>query len=82
MKTILTFLMAICLVVAYLRTDFSPWRIVSRDDLNALQQQATAVSTAAAARAVAGPRTGSWMWDPNYRTALEKPTVVGRPVGH
>ncbi len=79
--------------VALLRTDWIPWRIVSRTELQAHDAAITAGARAARVqqphgKPAAGVATiplptpshaGEWMRDPNYRSALEKTTVAGGP---
>ncbi len=92
LKILLSCLLSVASAVALLRTDWIPWRIVSRSELQA--HDAAIVTTARASartqqtrgRPAAGVATipaptpnhsGEWMRDPNYRSALEKTTVAG-----
>lgn len=79
--------------VALLRTDWIPWRIVSRTELQAHDAAITAGARAARVQQPHGKpgagvatiplptpsHAGEWMRDPNYRSALEKTTVAGGP---
>jgi hypothetical protein len=67
-------------VIGLLRTEVTPYRIVSVTELD--EMKAAAQQAARAPLAVAAPtpvRDGQWMYDPKYRSALEKTTVVGVP---
>ena len=83
MKILGTVIVTILVVIAFLHSDFCPWRIVDRSALDELNQQVTSLNAQLAARpsvqAAAQAHSGSWMWDPSYRTALEKTTIVGVP---
>ena len=82
MKTLMVAILTIVLGVAYLHTDLSPWRIVDKGALDSLNQQVADLTQQLAAAQVHTAQvahTGSWMWDPSYRTALEKTTIMGVP---
>ena len=84
MKILATAIIVTLLWMIFLHTDFAPWQIVSRGEIDNLHQQleekTAAVATVADAAAATPPQhTGAWMYEPGYRSALEKTTVVGRP---
>ncbi len=95
LKILVSCVLTLAAAVAVLRSDWVPWRIVSRTELQAHDAAITAAAKATAAR-VQPPRSkpavgvatiplptpshaGEWMRDPNYRSALEKTTVAGGP---
>ena len=84
MKTILAVFLTIASGLVFLHSGLSSWRIVSQESLDATGKQIadlTDALNAAQQRPLAGstPHPGAWMWDANYRTALEKGTVSGKP---
>ena len=87
MKSILAVIVTVVAAMIFLHTDISPWRIVSQTDLDDLnkqiaglkQQQEQQQQQIVTSFQAPTPHPGAWMWDPNYRTALEKTTVVGAP---
>lgn len=79
MKTILTVLVTAILVVLVLRSELTPWRIVSKADLDQRRQSSVVERRVAVPVRPAANHSGDWMHDPNYRSALEKTTIVGRP---
>lgn len=84
MKSLLVALATIGLGLGLLHSGVTGWRLVKEADIDALRAQASAVQQQQPQQAFPGarsPGTGAWMWDPNYRTALEKTTIIGRPEG-
>ncbi len=94
LKILVSCVLTLAAAVALLRSDWIPWRIVSRTELQAHDAAITAAAKTTAARIpqrgkpAAGVATipvptpshaGEWMRDPNYRSALEKTTVAGGP---
>lgn len=80
MKTIFALVVTVLAAIAFLRSDMSPWQLVSRADLDDLNRQIEELKhQSVVVSAAATPHTSAWMWDPNYRTALEKTTVAGAP---
>lgn len=81
MKIILLILCTIGIGILILRSELTPWRLVRATDL----QRSNATTPATVVRRVFVPvnsgrdHSGDWMHDPNYRSALERTTVVGRP---
>jgi hypothetical protein len=76
MKSMAVAFMFVISVIGLLRSDLTPWRLMTvkeLDEMKASQVPVVAVGT---------PKpTGTWMWDSTYRTSLEKTTVIGRPEG-
>lgn len=81
MKFILTVLLTVGVGLGVLRTDLTPWRIVNKEQLQARVPAHVEGRMVVPAAASAADHSGDWMRDPNYRSALEKTTVVGRPEG-
>lgn len=80
MKTILTILFTAGLVVLILRSNVTPWRLVTAADLDRKSPPAQIIERRVMVpTAPAVNHSGDWMHDPNYRTGLEKTTVAGRP---
>jgi hypothetical protein len=89
MKSIAFVLLLVVGGLALLRTDFTPWRLMTTDELEEMKataakaaaEEATAAATAAAAKA---KPTGDWMRDPKYHTSLDKGagSVGLSPVTH
>lgn len=88
LKILLSCLLPVAAAVALLRTDWIPWRIVSRAELQAHDAAIVAAARkpqslnrpAAGVATIPAPtpnHSGEWMRDPNYRSALEKTTVAG-----
>lgn len=81
MKSILLILCTIGVGVLILRSEITPWRLVRATDL----QRSSAPTPEMVVRRIVVPATpaqdhsGDWMHDPDYRSALERTTVVGRP---
>jgi hypothetical protein len=75
MKILFGAIRAVVLFVLLLRSEVTPWRIVRAEDLERPNQPTRVLIPVTRA---AEP-SGDWMRNPNYRTALEKTTVVGRP---
>ena len=65
-------------MVGLLRSDMTPWRLVSAQELDELRARATSVSQEVA-QTSAQQSQGAWMHEPTYRSALEKTTVIGVP---
>jgi hypothetical protein len=74
MKTLALLFVVGVLAVALLRSDLTPWRLVSQKELDELRAAHAQISTQRAQQ-----QSSAWMLDPNYRTSLEKTTVVGVP---
>ncbi len=72
MKTLLTILLTAGIFVAILRSELTPWRLVHAVDLDNRSRIAVPAPPAA-------DHGGDWMHNPNYRSALEKTTIVGVP---
>lgn len=83
MKVLAISLLTLLLAIGLLRTDLTPWRLLSKQEIEAIKHQHLA-SEAAMRRRLPQPTPwptisdGSWMRDPNYRSALERTTVAGR----
>jgi len=82
MRILFTVLLTIGVGIGVLRSDLTPWCIVNKADLVAKAPVPVPVQR----RIVlpAAPKedhSGDWMRDPDYRSALEKTTIVGRPEG-
>jgi hypothetical protein len=80
MKAIVACVLVVCFGVVLLRSDLTPWRIMSKSEIEALATTARRRAVGVALP-VPGPTisSGEWMRDPKYRTALEKTTVGGTP---
>jgi hypothetical protein len=70
MKILLAVAFGAAATLFLLYSGVTPWRIMSREEIEALELRAAAAEKRAAA---AEPAKGSWMFDPRYRTALDKP---------
>ena len=74
MKIFLTAIFALFSGVLLLRSNLTPWTLVRQAEIAELDWQIEKLQAQ-----LAGPRSGAWMYDPNYRTALEKKTFKGAP---
>lgn len=81
MKFILTVLLTVGVGIGVLHSDLTPWRIVNKEQLQARAPALVERRVVVPAAPPAADHSGDWMRDPNYRSALEKTTVVGRPEG-
>jgi len=63
-------------IILVLCTDLLPWKIVSRSELDDLQNQLVEARATAAKATVR--QTGAWMWDSANKNLLEKPGAPGR----
>lgn len=72
MKTLLALIALVGLAIALLRTDYLPWRILTREEVDTLTG-ATAMR-ARAPRPQPSLSDGSWMRDPNRKSRLDPPT--------
>lgn len=85
MKTIIVALVTAALVLVVLNTGLTPWRIVKGTTASTAASPTNSPAPIIIRHAAAPPdhsatdHAGDWMRDPNYRTSLEKNTVVGRP---
>ena len=74
MKTLIVAIATICVVVALFQFNVLPWRIVSQQSLDELNNQIISLNQQLAAakqvQAAATP-SGAWMWDPNHKNALD-----------
>ena len=75
MKTLITILFSAGAVVALLYSEITPWRIVNKADLKPVVIERRIVVPATSRT----DHSGEWMHDPDYRSALERTTVVGAP---
>lgn len=74
MKTLLVAVVSAALVIGVLRSGLTPWRIVRQTETGpVLSGRHTGIPASPAT-----DHSGDWMRDPNYRTSLEKTTLVGR----
>jgi len=71
MNTLITGILTVVILIVVLRSELTPWRIVSQDEIDRQVAAATAVAVAAAAQSSA-PRRGAWMNDPHRRTQLDQ----------
>lgn len=87
MKTLILIVCLPVLLLAILRSELTPWRLISPSEFSAMQarvlaleQQVRQAQQAQVAQAQR-PRIsdGSWMNNEKYRSALGKTTVIGRP---
>ena len=75
MKSLLLAFLFVAGIIGILRSDMTPFRLKTAQELDEMQ-----MSAAQAALAGKPPQhNGGWMWDSNYRTPLEKTTVIGVP---
>ena len=83
MKTILSCLVIIGVAFFLLRSDLTPWRILSRSEIEDMMNARLSAQRSRFPQPAPHPTisNGEWMRDPNYRTSLERTTVVGRPEG-
>ena len=90
MKTLITILFTAVAVVGLLYSEITPWRLVSKADVNAEQKLTPAqpaMTPVVVEKRILVPvqvtpnanHSGDWMRDPNYRTSLEKTTITGAP---
>ena len=77
MRIIGTLVLVLAALFALLRSDITPFRLMSVDELTEMKR--SAVEQAYAVNPPGGTHDGAWMWDPKYRTSLEKTTEIGRP---
>lgn len=82
MKTLILIIAQPVLLVIVLRSELTPWRLLSPGEIaviqtrmNLLEKQAQPAGPGARAQS----SSGRWMFDGKYRTSLEKTTVIGRP---
>ncbi|MEI9896129.1 MAG: hypothetical protein WDN28_20255 [Chthoniobacter sp.] len=78
MKSLFLAVLFVLGVIGLLRSDLSPWHLVTTAELEAIKADAahTAEVAAEAAAAAQAKPTGSWMRDASYRTSLEKGTPL------
>lgn len=80
MRFIFTVLLTVGIGVIVLRSGLTPWCIVNKAELEAKAsvpvQRRMVLPTAPQE-----DHSGDWMRDPNYRSGLEKTTIIGRPEG-
>jgi len=57
--------------IGVLHYELTPWRVIKQEQLDRFQAELTA------ARTIPVKKPGEWMFDPNYRTALEKTKIAG-----
>ncbi len=79
MKTLLTVVFTAVGLVVLLHSDLTPWRIVGKEDALPAGAPHAVERRYAVPVAPTQSHSGDWMRDPNYRSALERTTVVGRP---
>ncbi len=85
MKILITILVTAGLVVVILRSNLTPWRLVTAADLKAADLNRNPPPPQIIERRILVPaanaqdHSGDWMRDPNYRTGLEKTSLAGRP---
>ena len=88
MKTLIAIILIPLLLLAVLRAELTPWRLVSPSEyasiqsrLKSLEQQVLQAQQAQQVAQTQRPKLtdGSWMRDEKYRTSLEKSTVIGVP---
>jgi len=76
MKTLFVAIATVCIGVALLEFNVLPWRIVSQQSLDDLNNQVVSLNQQLAAtkrvQAAATP-SGAWMWDPNHKNVLDTP---------
>lgn len=72
MKALLASFILVAAVIALLRTDYLPWRILTREEVDALTRATT--MPARVPRPQPTLSDGSWMRDPNRKTRLDPPT--------
>lgn len=75
MQSLAAALLTALAIISVLRSEITPWRIVAKADLDAnAAKLAEAVAVASTSK-----KAPPWMFDPAYRTSLEKTTVIGVP---
>ena len=88
MKTLILILAIPFLLLAILRAELTPWRLISPSEFSAtqarlksLEQQLEQAQQLHQNAQLQRPRLsdGSWMKDEKYRTSLEKITIIGVP---
>jgi len=82
MKLLGVFALVLIALYFFLRSDnFTSYRIMSTDELTEIKRNAAeeVYAQVQAQNPAAKSHDGSWMFDPQYRTSLEKTTVIGHP---